>query len=71
MKYCVVRISIQLEQVNLHDRKTSNLITLALSSIVVLIGVVVIGLTMYLKKERYQYLNRLYRILERKKRARG
>ena len=67
MKYCVVRISIQLEQVNLHDRKTSNLITLALSSIVVLIGVVVIGLTMYLKKERYQYLNRLYRILERKK----
>ena len=67
----MVRISIQLEQVNLHDRKTSNLITLALSSIVVLIGVVVIGLTMYLKKERYQYLNRLYRILERKKRARG
>ena len=62
-KYCTIKVAVQLQEVNLHDRKTSNLISLALSLIVVLIGIVVIGLTIHLKNKREAHVNKLVKIL--------
>jgi hypothetical protein len=58
-KYCIIKVAVQLQEVNLHDRKTSNLISLALSLIVILIGIVVLGLTYHLKTKREIQINKL------------
>ena len=66
--YCIIKVGVQLKQINLHDRKTSNLISLVLSCIIVLIAIVVVGLTIYLKNTRFTYIDKLNTILARKKR---
>lgn len=65
--YCIVREGVSLKQINLHDRKTSNLVSLVLSLIITLLGIVVVGLAASLKNTRMGYIEKLVAILDRKR----